>query len=93
MGCAPGWQNVSSKRTFAEKYYKNSYIYIDLKKEDEVRNFYESTANAEKIIEYLSLRFSKAIDEGTLLIFDEIKNAQILFRRLNIFAKILEKFT
>ena len=61
------------KELFAEKYYKNSYIYIDLKKEDEVRNFCESTANAEKIIEYLSLRFSKAIDEGTLLIFDEIQ--------------------
>ena len=37
---------------FAETYYKNNYIYVDCKKEDEIRAFCSKTANAEKIIEY-----------------------------------------
>lgn len=41
---------------FAKEYYKNSYLYIDCKKEDEIREFCSQTANAEKIIEYISLR-------------------------------------
>ena len=41
------------KEIFAETYYKNNYIYIDCKKEDEIREFCSETANAEKIIEYI----------------------------------------
>ena len=58
---------------FAKKFYKNNYIYIDCKIEDEVRDFCSTTANAGKIIEYISLRFGKQINENTLLIFDEIQ--------------------
>ena len=79
------------KELFAEKYYKNSYIYIDLKKEDEVRNFCESTANAEKIIEYLSLRFSKPINESTLLIFDEIQECPNIISSLKYFCQDFRK--
>ena len=39
------------KDLFAEEYYKGNYIYIDFKKEDEIREFCTNTANAEKIIE------------------------------------------
>ena len=39
---------------FAKAFYRNSYIYIDFKKEDEIRDFCSETANAEKIIEYIS---------------------------------------
>ena len=39
------------KEIFAETYYKNNYIYIDCKKEDEIREFCSETANAEKIID------------------------------------------
>ena len=34
------------KNVFAETYYKNSYIYIDFKIEDEIREFCLTTANA-----------------------------------------------
>ena len=50
---------------FANRYYKDSYIYIDCKKEDEIREFCSGTANAEKIIEYISLRKGKHITENT----------------------------
>ena len=53
---------------FAKTYYKNNYIYVDCKKEDEIREFCSETANAEKIIEYISLRKGKQINENTLLI-------------------------
>ena len=56
------------KEIFAETYYKNNYIYIDCKKEDEIREFCSETANAEKIIEYISLRKGKQINEKTLLV-------------------------
>ena len=49
---------------FAEQVYKNKYLYIDFKKEDEIRSFCHETANAEKIIEYISLRKGKIIDEN-----------------------------
>lgn len=43
---------------FAKRFYKNNnYIYIDFKIEDEIRDFCSKTANAGKIIEYISLRF------------------------------------
>ena len=34
---------------FAESYYKDNYVYIDCKIEDEVRAFCSETANPEKI--------------------------------------------
>ena len=50
------------KDMFAETYYKDSYIYIDCKIEDEIRAFCSETANAGKIIEYISLRKMKHIN-------------------------------
>ena len=55
------------KDIFAEEYYSNSYIYIDFKIEDEIRDFCDHTANAEKIIEYISLYKGKDINKNTLL--------------------------
>lgn len=39
------------KDIFAENYYKDNYIYIDCKIEDEISDFCSQTANPEKIIE------------------------------------------
>jgi len=67
---------------FAERYYKNRYLYLNLKFEDDIRDFingegpYSSpTSNAGKILEHISLRLNRKIDEKTLLIFDEIQEA------------------
>lgn len=75
------------KELFADTYYKDSYVYIDCKKEDEVRQFCSQTANAEKIIEYLSLFKGKQITENTLLIFDEIQECPNIISSLKYFCQ------
>ncbi len=75
------------KELFAKKYYENNYIYIDCKIEDEIRDFCSKTANAEKIIEYISLRKGKAINEKTLLIFDEIQECPNIISSLKYFCQ------
>lgn len=75
------------KEIFAETYYKNNYIYIDCKKEDEIREFCSETANAEKIIEYISLRKGKQINEETLLIFDEVQECPNIISSLKYFCQ------
>lgn len=75
------------KEIFAETYYKDNYIYIDCKKEDEIREFCSGTANAEKIIEYISLRKGKQINEKTLLIFDEVQECPNIISSLKYFCQ------
>ena len=75
------------KDLFAQKYYAGSYIYVDCKKEDEIREFCSQTANAEKIIEYISLRKGKKITEKTLLIFDEVQECLNLVSALKYFCQ------
>lgn len=72
---------------FAKEYYKDNYIYIDLKKEDEIREFCYGTANAGKIIEYISLRKGKEINKNTLLIFDEIQECPNVISALKYFCQ------
>lgn len=72
---------------FAKKFYKDHYIYIDCKIEDEIRDFCLKTANAEKIIEYISLRKGKQIDENTLLIFDEVQECPNIISSLKYFCQ------
>lgn len=75
------------KEIFAETYYKNNYVYVDCKKEDEIREFCSKTANAEKIIEYISLRKGKQINEKTLLIFDEVQECPNIISSLKYFCQ------
>lgn len=72
---------------FAKAYYKSNYIYIDCKKEDEIRKFCSETANAEKIIEYISLRTGKQITSKTLLIFDEVQECPNIISSLKYFCQ------
>ncbi len=75
------------KDLFAETYYKKQYIYIDCKKEDEIREFCSETANAEKIIEYISLRTGQPIGTKTLLIFDEVQECPNIISSLKYFCQ------
>ncbi len=72
---------------FAKQYYKDSYIYIDCKIENGIREFCSNTANAEKIIQYISLRKGKPINEKTLLIFDEIQECPNIISALKYFCQ------
>lgn len=75
------------KDIFAKNYYKNNYVYIDCKIEDEIREFCSKTANAEKIIEYISLLKGKQITEHTLLIFDEVQECPNIISSLKYFCQ------
>lgn len=75
------------KDLFAEKYYAGNYIYIDFKSDDEVNAFCQKTANAGKIIEYLSLLKGRQINESTLLIFDEIQECPNIISALKYFCQ------
>lgn len=75
------------KDIFAETYYKNNYIYIDCKIEDEIREFCSQTANAEKIIEYISLLKGRQINKNTLLIFDEVQECPNVVSSLKYFCQ------
>lgn len=77
------------KEIFAETFYKDNWIYIDCKKEDEFREFCSNTANAEKIVEYISLSKGKPITEKTLLIFDEIQECPNIISSLKYFCQDL----
>ena len=79
------------KDLFAEKYYKGNCIYIDCKKEDEIRKFCTNTANAEKIIEYISLRMGRKITEDTLLVFDEVQECLNIISALKYFCQDFPK--
>lgn len=72
---------------FAKTYYKDNYIYVDCKKEDEIREFCTKTANAEKIIEYISLSKGMQINEKTLLIFDEVQECPNIISALKYFCQ------
>ena len=75
------------KDIFAKTFYKNNYIYIDFKIEDEINEFCSKTANAEKIIEYISLLKGKQITEKTLLIFDEVQECPNVVSALKYFCQ------
>ena len=75
------------KKLFAEQYYKNNYIYVDFKIEDEINEFCSKTANADKIIEYISLFKGKQITEKTLLIFDEVQECPNVVSSLKYFCQ------
>lgn len=72
---------------FAKTYYKDNYIYVDCKIEDEIRDFCSKTANAAKIIEYISLLKGKQINENTLLIFDEVQECPNVISSLKYFCQ------
>lgn len=86
------------KELFAEKYYKNKYIYVDCKIDIKFRDFIngaeENTSpvvDAKKIIEYLSVHLERKIDEHTLLIFDEVQEAVPLITALKYFKQDFPK--
>ena len=72
---------------FAETYFKDSYVYLDFKTENEVRAFCSETANPEKIIEYITLLTGKRNTEETLLIFDEIQECPNIISALKYFCQ------
>ena len=72
---------------FAKTYYPDNHIYIDFKIEDSLREFCSRTANADKIIEQISLLKGKRISNETLLVFDEIQECPNIISALKYFQQ------
>ena len=87
LGARQAGKTYLVKEIFAKTYYKNSYIYIDFKIEDEIREFCFHTANPAKIIEYISLRKEHPVNGNTLLIFDEVQECPNIISSLKYFCQ------
>jgi len=85
------------KDIFAERFYENNYIYIDFKKDTDVREFINGNGeikpvvDAKKIVEYISLREKRMINKNTLLIFDEIQECLPFITSLKYFKQDLNE--
>lgn len=79
------------KNIFAEKYYKNNYIYVDLKENHIARDYIlnNSIVDAKMIVEYLALQYQKKIDKNTLIIFDEVQECLPVITSLKYFKQDL----
>ncbi len=71
---------------FAKRYF-NEYIYIDLKKDDQAREFFSKTCDADKYITYIETRFGKKLNSKTLLIFDEVQQCHQVISSLKYFCQ------
>ena len=74
------------KNIFAKRYFKD-YLYIDLKKDDDARNFFSTTSNAQKYLSYIEARYNKKITEDVLLIFDEVQQCHQVLSSLKYFKQ------
>lgn len=73
------------KNIFAEKYFKNNYIYVDCRLDNDFVNYCKTHLDPKDIINYLSLDKNKVIDENVLLIFDEVQECLPIITALKYF--------
>ena len=75
------------KDIFAESYYHGNYLYIDLRVEDDIREYCEKHVSAKEIVEFIAAVKNKRVDEDTLLIFDEIQECPGIITALKYFCQ------
>jgi len=76
------------KELFAPKYFDNKNIlYIDFRYDRDERVFIKNNVDADKIIQYLSLKHKINIDSSTLIIFDEVQECIQLLTCLKYFCQ------
>lgn len=79
------------KDIFAETFYKNNYLYIDFRIEDDIRNYCEKHVSAKEIVQFISAVKNKRINENTLLLFDEIQECPGIITALKYFCQDLRE--
>ena len=72
---------------FAETYYKERYLYIDFRIEDDIRDYCERHVSAKEIVEFIAAVKNKKINRDTLLIFDEIQECPGIITALKYFCQ------
>ena len=75
------------KTLFAEKEFANNFVYIDLKKDDEAREYFSTTSDASKYLSYIEARYGKKISETVPLIFDEVQQCHQVLSSLKYFKQ------
>lgn len=63
------------------------YVYLDLIKDDEARNYFDSTCDAKKYLDYIEARFNKKISNECPLIFDEVQVSLNVITSLKYFEQ------
>ena len=72
---------------FAERFFDQSYIYIDFRLEKDIAAYCSQTVDPKEIITFISLEKRKPINENTLLIFDEIQECPSIITSLKYFCQ------
>ena len=72
---------------FAETFYKDRYLYIDFRIEDDIRDYCEKHVSAKEIVEFIAAVKNRRIDRDTLLIFDEIQECPGIITALKYFCQ------
>lgn len=71
---------------FAKREFKD-YVYIDLKKDDDARDFFSTTSDAGKYLDYIEARYGKKISKDVPLIFDEVQQCHKVLSSLKYFKQ------
>ena len=72
---------------FGETHFKDNYLYIDFRIEDDIRNYCENHVSAKEIVEFIAAVKNKRINNNTLLIFDEIQECPGIITALKYFCQ------
>ena len=72
---------------FAETFYKDRYLYIDFRIEDDIRDYCEKHVSAKEIVEFIAAVKNKRVNRDTLLIFDEIQECPGIITALKYFCQ------
>ena len=76
------------KNLFAEdKNLFDDYVYIDLKKDNDSRDFFSTTANPAKYLNFIEAHFGKKISQRVPLIFDEVQQCHQVLSALKYFRQ------
>lgn len=75
------------KKMFAEKYFKNNFVYIDLEVEKDIREYCEIEVEPKKIMSFISSVKNINIKPSTLLIFDEVQECLGVITSLKYFCQ------
>ena len=62
-------------------------VYIDLMKDRDARQFFSSTCDADKYLEYIEIRFNREVTSKTPLIFDEVQECPTVISALKYFCE------
>ena len=79
------------KDIFAESYYKDNYLYIDFRVENDIRDYCEKHVSAKEIVEFISAIKNTRINNNTLLIFDEIQECPGIITALKYFCQDMQE--